>query len=687
MDDFRTIRLCPGGVRCPLMRLALSLLIAVPLLAVNVTVDGGGAGQTFAGIGGVSAGASSRSLLDYASGPRSDILDFLFKPNFGAALQHLKVEIGGDMNSTDGTEPSHERSNGVISCSRGWEWYLMQQAKARNSSIKLDSLMWGTAGYNSTFYSLSNRNYVKDWLDCAVANSLTIDYTGIWNETGSNTQWIKDLRTTLDGGGYTSVFISADDQATGTYGLANTYNGDSALRTAMTSGALNVHYPSFSTCSTADRDDDATVALNNHGAALWNSEEGFWFGSSHAGQADWTGALYTAHQINCNYIVQKSTKVELWALFSGYYGILPIAGAGQLQANEPWSGHYTVSTPIWAIAHTTQFIQPGWQYLDGATGALNSGNDGSYICAKSSTDYSCVIETKGASGSTTFNFTITGGLSTGTVHVWKSDTSTQFIQQSDIVPSAGAFSLVAAANSIYSITTTTGQAKGTSTISSATSFPFPYIENFETYSTGVLAKYWLDQSGAFETASCTDGHSGTCERQVLTTAPIYWPTESALTHPFTIVGDSTWTDFLVQSDVMIEAAGTATLIGRLGSVTQGGSINGYILHMSNAGVWSVTPGYSGTALSGCSGTTTFGTSTWHALQLKFTGTTVVASLDGVQLCSATDSTYTAGMVGVGTAGYTNAQYDNFKVCATSGCPTFTGKNAGGVASFGGVATR
>ena len=45
-------------------------------------------------------GASSRLLRDYAEPYRSDILDYLFLPSFGASLHMLKVEIGGDTQST-----------------------------------------------------------------------------------------------------------------------------------------------------------------------------------------------------------------------------------------------------------------------------------------------------------------------------------------------------------------------------------------------------------------------------------------------------------------------------------------------------------------------------------------------------------------------------------------------------------
>jgi galactosylceramidase len=78
--------------------------------AETVTIDGRGPGRTFEGLGGLSAGASSRLLIDYPEPQRSQLLDFLFKPNFGASLHHLKVEIGGDVNSTEGSEPSSARS-------------------------------------------------------------------------------------------------------------------------------------------------------------------------------------------------------------------------------------------------------------------------------------------------------------------------------------------------------------------------------------------------------------------------------------------------------------------------------------------------------------------------------------------------------------------------------------------------
>ena len=88
----------------------------------------------FEGIGALSAGASSRLLIDYVEPQRSEILDFLFLPQYGAALQILKLEIGSGAQSTDGSEPSVQPDSGEDppECSRGYELWLAQEALKRN---------------------------------------------------------------------------------------------------------------------------------------------------------------------------------------------------------------------------------------------------------------------------------------------------------------------------------------------------------------------------------------------------------------------------------------------------------------------------------------------------------------------------------------------------------------------------
>ncbi len=74
-------------------------LCALALMAVAcadpIVLDGGIVDRRYDGHGGLSAGASSRLLFDYPEPQRSEILDFLFKPSFGANLHICKVPPRG----------------------------------------------------------------------------------------------------------------------------------------------------------------------------------------------------------------------------------------------------------------------------------------------------------------------------------------------------------------------------------------------------------------------------------------------------------------------------------------------------------------------------------------------------------------------------------------------------------------
>ena len=77
---------------------------------ITIAMDLNSPGRTFDGIGAISGGgATFQLLIDYPEPQRSEILDCLFKPGFGAALHINKVEIGGGVSSV-GSEPSHMRT-------------------------------------------------------------------------------------------------------------------------------------------------------------------------------------------------------------------------------------------------------------------------------------------------------------------------------------------------------------------------------------------------------------------------------------------------------------------------------------------------------------------------------------------------------------------------------------------------
>ena len=134
-------KLCPAGdgkpiarkIRALILSLTFGFLIGRELSAFadqTVELNGSAGGKRFDGIGAVSGGGATSVLLkDYPEPQRSQVLDLLFKPKFGASMSALLVEVPGDANATQGAEPSHMHTKDDLNFSRGYEWWLMREAK------------------------------------------------------------------------------------------------------------------------------------------------------------------------------------------------------------------------------------------------------------------------------------------------------------------------------------------------------------------------------------------------------------------------------------------------------------------------------------------------------------------------------------------------------------------------------
>ncbi|MGO4535945.1 hypothetical protein AB4079_13685 [Leifsonia sp. 2MCAF36] len=625
---------------------------SAPPATAQITVNGASGGRTFDGIGAVSGGgATSRLLLDYPVAQRDQILDYLFEPNYGASLQLLKVEIGGDTNTTDGSESSHEHARGVVDCNAGYEWWLMKEAVRRNPNIKLGALAWGAPGWigNGEYYSDDNIEYMLDWLGCAKSQGLTIDNMGVRNERTYDAAWIKQFRAALDKAGYTRVRIIASDEAAshGAWPIADAMAADPALNDAV--GLLGNHY------STGPSSDTAQT-LNK---PLWVSEGGPWSAEWGAG-----GALKSIPaELNHNYIQGRITGDEIWNLITSYYEGLSISDAGLMRANTPWSGEYTVQSAIWAMAQTTQFTQPGWHYLDDSSGYLdNSDQDqGSYVSLRSPRggDWSTVIENIGTTAPRTVTLSTTGGLKKGPLHVWQTTATQSFERQADLrIDGQGQYTVTIPANSTVSITTTSGQHHGDAAGPAASAFPFPFTSSLATGGASGQTPYFSQMEGAYEERPCHAGRSGTCLAQVSPQPAISW---AAWKQPAGIVGDLDWSNYTTSVDTYIPAGGTGEILGRAGSAAMPSVPNGYGLTLAADGSWSVGKGVGGRTWQQLSAGQLGGASTgWHTLALGFAGNDITASIDGEQVSSVTDSDWQSGMVGL-SGNYAATQFQNLSV--------------------------
>jgi hypothetical protein len=646
-----------------------------PALAdTSIAINGTGTGRTFNGLGGLSGGGgTSRLLIDYPAQQQSAILDYLFKPNYGANLQILKVEIGGDSDSTEGAEASSQRTPTDQNYNRGYEWWLMAQAKARNPNIKLYGLAWAAPGWlgGGNFWSQDTINYLVNWVQHAQTDhGLHIDYLGGWNERGYYGPWFENLKSALQSKGLTTQVVAADTN----WDVATSMKNDATFNSAV--DVVGSHYPCGTSSDSSCPSSSDAISLNK---PLWASENG-------SENYD-TGAAAMARAYNRDYIDGKITASINWNLVAAFLPNLPYYGDGLMLADQPWSGAYTVGRDIWVTAQTTQFAQPGWQYLDSASGYLGGSNaNGSYVTLKSpnNTDYSTIIETMDATSSQIATFQVSGGLSTGTVHVWSTNvnstnSSNWFVHAQDITPSNGTYSLTLQPGYVYSITTTTGQSKGSATPPARTPFPQTYSDNFESYATGQITKYFSDINGAFESATCGGGRTGVCLRQVITTAPITWMTAP---YPLTVIGDNNLSNYQASVDALLEQSGTVELDtniqGLIGWTNSFWPVVGYHLAVTDGGNWKLYREDWSSDTTLASGTTSFGLNTWHRLSLFTSNGIVSASIDGTALTSVADNTYTSGLVGLEVGGWQNAQFDNFTLNPTSTYYEIVNHNSGQV---------
>jgi galactosylceramidase len=692
--------------------IALALACAsVPAMAQNagdgatamsqhIVLNGHAGGKTFDGIGVVDGGGGTSVLLkDYPEPQRSQILDLLYKPRFGASVSGLYVEVPGDGNSTQGSMPSHMHERDDLNTSRGYTWWVMEEARRRNPALLLDGAAWSAPGWIGTqgtryssgkdpdaaFFSQDTVDYYVNWLRGAREHGLRMAALGIRNEKGWNYDFAKALRAGLDAGGFADVKLHGfDNWQDNKFDFVKDMATDDQLRRSLAIIGAHMNPPEYRVPA------DVRQAAERMGKPIWNTE-------GHVYKPGFDALIGIVQGFNDIHVHSGVTKMINWYGIAGLYEMEPYSGAKEaaVRANWPWSGHYEINPSLWGYAHYGQFTEAGWTYLNGADGDLRDG--GTYVTLASPRhDYSMIVETADATKPQTVTVAVGGGLSRGPVAVWRSDAAEQFVRLPDVNPRDGTLTLTFSPKSVYSITTTRGQQKGGFDANSPlTRFPLPYRETFDGYSDparwGYLPHYFADIGGAFELTSCP-GRSGGCLRQVAPVPPLSWaPNWQA----YTIIGDDRWTDYEVATDIHLSAGETGGIMGRINSVGTGyGYIpQGYLLTLAADGqvrllvsrgkedkkalvgdaeqqaliraAHDTAPG--GTAVLG-EARVPAGSGVWHRLGLRFTGKSIVGSVDGKPVVTVLDGTYGYGMAGLLAGGnatrWSRPWFDQFSLTPT-----------------------
>jgi hypothetical protein len=627
-------RAAPGqAARAGAARAAISRPALARVTRIRVAARGGN--RVYDGVGAIlGGGGNARYLMNYPPRQRTQILDYLFKPGYGAALQVLKLEIGGDANSSDGAEPSTEHTRGSVNCHAGYELSIARRAVTLNPRLKVYGLQWTAPGWirshSGPRFTTRDIRYLLGWLGCARRRGVRVSYLGGWNEsdTGVHHRWFRRLRQALNSHGYRRVQIVAADSS-GRAGWH--YVGD---RSVAILGAHNVCGVPTGIAGPATACTSPWSARGRHAASgqpMWGSELGGMDAGAQPGcRAPCAPAFDRA--VVRGYVDARLTGFLEWPVLDAMPPGLPFENRGLVTAHEPWSGSYRVNAMSWAIAQLTQFAWPPsghtrWKYLNSASRLLRGRRpSGSYVTLIRSTRthartgrhhrrkrtvtrvtaWSTIIEATTAATTQRADFRVSGGehLARHVVHVWASDFSGRagsgswFVHQRSIRPGRGGrFSLTIRPGWVYSLTTTSGQGRGHARGRPAAALRLPFTESLA--GSGRAGRgddeppFLAAQDGAFELARCrvADGRDHRCTEQQAAATPVFWHNAGAVSgahYPYAVIGDKSWADYKVSADVLVPRTGSAGLIGRFGcrrGVPDIGQFDGYLFDVASSGAW------------------------------------------------------------------------------------------------------
>jgi hypothetical protein len=360
---------------------------------------------------------------------------------------------------------------------------------------------------------------------------------------------------------------------------------------------------------------------------------------------------------------------------------LPQEKRGLLTAKWPWSGQYAVNKLAWTTAHLTQFVPQGWHYVKGANRALGTSGSFNTFESPQGTRWSLVAQNTGHSAgqapvAQVIKVTLKGRLSRGAVHVWAtnlaSDSSTQWFRHlADVHPRNGTFSYRVPPGYAISFTNRTAAVRrGASATSPApgsftpAELPSRYVE--EPDPSG-MPRLLSPMDGAFLYEPCQGDRAGSCLAQTAAEPPVYWLEPTEPRRPYALLGDHTWQDYTVSSDVLFTRPGsTAGLIGRFANgfdwVDTTQRFDGYEFTLDDDGSWTL---WRNTAATGRAALATGSvpapdTGTWHHLALSTSGSSLTASIDQTPVTTVADSSYGAGLAGIESS-WADVQYDNLTV--------------------------
>lgn len=672
----------------------------------NINIDGDHLNQNpanlFNGVGTVTGNNSSRLLLDYREkNPKEywKIMKLLFGKD-GANLSLVKIEFGSDVNSSSGTEPSTMRyEDEKADASRGAGFVFASDAKKINPDLKVDLLRWSEPKWVSDSGTRDSENlfearykWFKDSIESAYEKyNMKFDYISPdSNETQNpDAKWIVYFANRLhnDTSGsydYSKIKIVASDEYQ-SLKTAKLMMEDEDLRNAV--DVISTHY-------NAKGDDNSKYLKDNYNKEIWYSEGSApciesKYGKSvnESGLTGTNGTLDIMNRIIASYAWGDMTMYEFQPAVAAYYSGAKYAPKQILQANTPWSGYYEADAGLYAVAHFTQFIKPGWKYVDGASFCNGQGGkpvisnaESSYLTAadEDSGNYSTVI-VNDTPDEQNYNVTVSNlKKASSKVQVWETTDSNWFKNTGSIKPKKtdvkGVYTYETKIKpySIVTLTTTKGQKNfhsNQNTGKKYSNLDVNYSDDFE-YSDDFLERrgnaplYTTDQGGAFEVA---DADNNKVLKQIITSdiKPNEWGHTPS---PTTSLGDDEWSNYSASIDVMFDENSTDSNYTGIGTRYNCAELNknassGIYIKLFKTGDFELYNSDKKIA----NGNASINTDTWNNLKIYTAKNVVKAYINNEEVANVTlDNSYSpSGRVCL-ISDYYNNIFDNLKVSDIDG---------------------
>lgn len=666
----------------------------------------------YRGAGMVSGNNSSRLLLDYkAEHPKAyeQILEYMFGKE-GIGITHLKVEMGADINSSSGTEPSVMRTEDEkADVTRGAAYQLAADAKKINPDLTLDMLWWSEPKWVSDAADVYAARYkwYKNTLDSAYETyGLEFDYvSAVQNERGADLEWVKYLSSHLKSEkdtpyDYSKIKIVGGEEVC-TWGFADRMYEDSELMDAV--DVVGSHYTSESTenAQKLAYDQDKELWFSEASSPMAYAQGTYRYDGS--GLAGINGTLDIANRIIGMYPNGKMTLYEYQPVVSAYYDGACYCQKQLISACDPWSGYYMLDSGFYMSLHFSQFIQKGWAFVDSSCYSDGQkGGDGhaivdavySYMTATDTEtgDYSTVI-TNTTAQPIEYTFKVSGlDKASSNVSVWEtrgpdsidgSYDENYFKKTEDISPTANgseySYTVTVKPNSIVTVSTVSPERTEYKNAdeSERTVLKLPYSDDFEyagysedyLSSRGNAPRYTTDEGGAFEVEKTDKGN--VLVQQI--TADMKANEWGYTPDPVTTFGDDRWYNYSVSVDAAFEQSQdkAANYAGVGLRYTLGcNSYSGYWIKLYENGSWELKAN-DGTLASG--DIENFDGTISHKLKLEAVNNVIRGYVDGNMVAEYTvgegESLISAGRASLFSS-YNKNSFDNFSAEPIEGSDTY-----------------